>query len=105
VLAVTVNLATRQAQVLADATQVTPEKLAQFLTQRRFPSQPRHLWDSPVLSPKQSGWQLALAVGLLCIAGLGHVPWVDILPALEGQGFFLSQQICLHGLSYIGREV
>jgi Cu2+-exporting ATPase len=75
VLAVTVNLATRQAQVLADATQVIPEKLAQFLTQKGFPSQPRCLWDRPALAPNWSGWQLALAVGLLCIAGLGHAPW------------------------------
>ena len=75
VLAVTVNLATRQAQVLADATQVIPEKLAQFLTQKGFPSQPHRLWDSPGWSAQQSGWSLALAVGLLLIAGLGHLPW------------------------------
>ncbi len=74
VLVVTVNLATRQAQVLADATQVIPEKLAQFLTQKGFPSQPHRLWDSPGWSAQRSGWQLALAVGLLLMAGLGHVP-------------------------------
>jgi len=75
VLAVTVNLATRQAQVVADVTQVIPEKLAQFLTQKGFPSQPHHLWDSPGFSANRSGWQLALAMGLLLISGLGHLPW------------------------------
>ncbi|APB32826.1 heavy metal translocating P-type ATPase [Gloeomargarita lithophora Alchichica-D10] len=74
VLAVTVNLATRQAQVLGDVTQVIPEKLAQFLTQKGFPSRPHRLWDTPTLSLNQASWQLILAVGLLLVSGLAHLP-------------------------------
>lgn len=73
VLAVTVNLATRQAQVVGDTSQVIPEKLAQFLTQKGFPSQPHRLWDTPS-SPTTLG-HLLLAVGLLGLSGIGHLPW------------------------------
>ncbi len=76
VLAVTVNLATRQAQVVGDSTQVIPAKLAQFLTQKGFPSQPHTLWDTPALSPAQTTGHLILAVGLLLISGVGHLAWI-----------------------------
>ncbi|MEN9214055.1 MAG: cation-translocating P-type ATPase [Gloeomargarita sp. DG02_3_bins_56] len=75
VLAVTVNFATRQAQVVGDATQVIPEKLAQFLTQKGFPAQPHTLWDIPVSATGQTTGHLMVAVGLLALSALGHLPW------------------------------
>lgn len=74
VLAVTVNLATHQAQVLGDATQVVPEKLAQFLTQKGYPSRPHRLWETH-RTLERSRWHLLLALGLLALAALGHSSW------------------------------
>ncbi|MCS7225949.1 MAG: cation-translocating P-type ATPase [Gloeomargarita sp. SKYB31] len=75
VLAVTVNLATHQAQVIGDATQVVPEKLAQFLTQKGFPSRPHTLWQATVSGAQASTWHLLTALLLLALAGLGHLPF------------------------------
>lgn len=75
VLAVTVNLATRQAQVVADVTQVMPEKLAQFLTQKGYPSRPHSLWSRSTGAPSGSTGHLLISLGLLALAALGHSPW------------------------------
>ncbi len=77
VISACVNLVTAVAVVKYQPEIVTPEDLAQLLSDKGFPSQARSSTDPPVRKTlvreqQQQFWQLGIATLLLLFSGLGH---------------------------------
>lgn len=82
VVAASVNLVAAVAVIEYETTEVNPDTLAEKLTARGFPSQPRSLESQTSSAPtladrrrieeKKQWWQLAIASALLFLSGLGH---------------------------------
>jgi len=107
-----VNLVTAVAAVEYDAAVTSPERLADFLTQRGFPSQPRSteaiaspLAERQAAEERQHRWQLAIAALLLLGSGLGH--WGHwggpMLPGLSNIWFHWG--LATLALAIPGREI
>ena len=103
VVSACVNLVTKVARVECKPGAVDPDNLAQQLTNKGFPSQPRYATDALSLGSaistaadtdsqprfQQPSWQLAIAASLIILSSLGHIhSWGGpAIPGLSNMGF------------------
>ncbi|HIK43957.1 MAG TPA: copper-translocating P-type ATPase [Leptolyngbyaceae cyanobacterium M65_K2018_010] len=107
----TVNLVTEVAVVKTVADAVSPEQLAQAMTQAGFPTTPRTTADlglAPNLNrwvdrqrqeQQQQGQRLGIALGLLLLSSLGHLQHfggvtIPILSSLEFHALLATVTLC-----------